>query len=54
MRTINNRTLLNIVVGWVSTPLVSGMMAFVMMKMLVMLTRGWTMAQRPASRVIYK
>lgn len=34
MRTINNRTLLNIVVGWLSTPLISGIIAFVILKLL--------------------
>ena len=32
MQTINNRTLLNIVLGWLSTPLISGIVAFVIMK----------------------
>lgn len=34
MRTINNRTLIHIVVGWVTTPLVSGFVAFMMIKIL--------------------
>ena len=34
MRTINNRTLMNIVAGWVTTPLVSGSVAYVMIKVL--------------------
>lgn len=36
MRTINNRTLIHIVLGWGTTPLVSGIMAFVMIKVLSM------------------
>jgi phosphate/sulfate permease len=32
MRTINNRTLVNIVLGWVATPVLAGIVAFVMMK----------------------
>ncbi len=36
MRTINNRTLINIVLGWLSTPVIAGAVAFVMMKVLVM------------------
>lgn len=36
-RSINNRTLLNIVIGWISTPLIAGIIAFVMMKILSML-----------------
>ena len=35
-RSINNRTLFNIVIGWISTPLIAGILAFVMMKILFM------------------
>lgn len=35
MQTINNRTLLNIVAGWLSTPLIAGFVAFAMMKTLL-------------------
>jgi PiT family inorganic phosphate transporter len=34
MRTINNRTLLNIMLGWLSTPLIAGIITFGCMKLL--------------------
>jgi len=36
MRTINNRTVRNVVLGWIGTPLIGGIIAFVMIKLLVM------------------
>lgn len=36
MQTIHFRTLVNIVIGWLSTPLISGVVAFMMMKGLVL------------------
>ncbi len=33
-RSVNNRTLFNIVIGWLSTPLIAGLVAFLMMKCL--------------------
>ena len=35
MQTINSRTLLNIVIGWLSTPLISGIVAFFLMHAVV-------------------
>ena len=34
MRTINNRTLINILLGWIGTPIVAGLIAVIMMKTL--------------------
>jgi PiT family inorganic phosphate transporter len=36
MRTINNRTLLNIVLAWVATPLIAGIVAALMIKILAL------------------
>ena len=38
MRTINNRTLLNIVLAWVVTPLIAGIIAALMIKALTIYT----------------
>lgn len=38
MKTVNLRVLLNIVIGWLSTPVISGLAAFAMLKLWMLLT----------------